>query len=124
MCTLWKQEFQDGKRGGYKRDGRRGSHSYCGGNQQNRGGHHRQDGQQQRHCTYCDLTNYTVDFCNTKRRHEKTDRERAELAKKRKIDEGNVAVDLYTPDIPLTDQDPVDPVELLMALILQTLPSL
>jgi hypothetical protein len=46
------------------------------------------------------------------------------LAKKRKIDEGNVAVDLYTPDIPLTDQDPVDPVELLMALILQTLPSL
>jgi hypothetical protein len=26
------------------------------------------------------------------------------LAKKRKIDEGNVAVDLYTPDIPLTDR--------------------
>lgn len=87
-------ECQDGKRGGYKRDGRRGNHSYRGGNKQNRDGHHRQDGQQQRHCTYCDLTNHTVDFCNTKRRHEKTDRERAELAKKRKIDEGNVAVDL------------------------------
>ena len=104
MFTLWKQECQDGKRGGYKRDDRRGSHSYPGGNQQNRCGHHRQDGQKQRHCTYCDLTNHTVNFCNTKN-HEMTDRERAELAKKRKIGEGNVAADLCTPDIPLTDQD-------------------
>jgi hypothetical protein len=40
-----------------------------------------------------------------KRRHEKTDQERGELAKKRKVDEGNNAIDLSTTDMPLEDQD-------------------
>ena len=52
------------------------------------------------------MTNHVIDDCHTKRRHERTDRERAEIAaKKMKMDDGQVAMVLSTTDMPLIGQD-------------------
>jgi hypothetical protein len=44
------------------------------------------------------MTNHVTDDCNTKKRYDRTDRERAEMAaKKMKMDDGQVAMVFSTP---------------------------
>ena len=49
------------------------------------------------------MNNYVIHDCNTKKRHDRTDRERAEMAtnKKMKMDDGQVAMVLSTHDMTL-----------------------
>ena len=44
------------------------------------------------HCSYCDKTNHEIESCYTKKRHDRTDSERAELAEKMKMNDGSAKV--------------------------------
>ena len=60
--------------------------------------HHSSQRKDPQECSYCGLDNHLVDFCHTKRRHERTDKERADLEKRRKKDHGQMATDLFMDD--------------------------
>ena len=46
----------------------------------------------QKHCTYCGLNNHNIESCNYKRRHERTDQERAEFAKRMRKENAQMGV--------------------------------
>ncbi len=88
------------KRGGRGRGGR--GRGYQG----NQIKHHGNGSDQPQLCTYCDLNNHVIEDCHQKKRHDRTDRERAEMAaKKMKMDDGQVAMVFSTTDMPLVGQD-------------------
>ena len=55
-------------------------------------GQDRNKGEKPMHCSYCDLTNHEIESCYTKKRHDRTDSERAELAKRMKMNDGSAKV--------------------------------
>ncbi|XP_032790442.2 uncharacterized protein LOC116927507 [Daphnia magna] len=65
--------------------------------------HHGSQRKDLQECTYCVLDNHLVDRCNTKRRHERTDKERADLAKRMKKDHDKMATDLMRDVTPNQD---------------------
>lgn len=92
--------YGNGNRGSWKRGGR-------GNNRGNRGRNYqeRQSSGKGMHCDYCFMDNHNTEDCHTKRRHERVEQEKTELAKRRRKDNGAMAVDVSTVDIPLQDQD-------------------
>ena len=91
---------------GNHRRGGRGCGGRGRGYQGNQMNHHRSGSDQPQHCTYCDMANHVIDDSNTKKRHDRTDRERAEMAaNKMKMDDGQVAMVLSTTDMLFIGQD-------------------
>ena len=66
---------------------------------------HDNKGKDPQECSYCGLDNHTVDRCHTKRRHERTDEEREELAKRRRKDHGQMAMDTMVDEATREIQD-------------------
>lgn len=62
-------------------------------------------GDQTKHCSYCKRKNHVIEECHTKMRHDRVDQERAEMAKRMKMENGQVAMVLSTTDMPLEGQD-------------------
>ena len=56
-------------------------------------------------CDYCTMDNHNTVDCNTRKRHERTDREREQMAKRVKRDHGKKAIFDAVVDVPLEDQD-------------------
>ena len=62
-------------------------------------------GKTSRFCNYCTMNNHNTEDCHTKRRHDKADQEKAELAAKRmRMDQGKLAVNREQ-KVPIEDQD-------------------
>ena len=72
--------------------GRGRNYSQSSRDQSQKGNQNHNKGDQSMHCSYCGRDNHETDSCFTKKRHDRTDMERAELAKKMKMTDGSAKV--------------------------------
>lgn len=93
-----------GGRGNYRHQRDKGRQSYRSDYQQSNRDENQHDRSTKR-CDYCQMDNHNTADCNTKKRHERTDKEREQMAKRVKKEPGKKAVTSSATCFPLEDQD-------------------